>query len=51
MALTDNAKNYIKKAFGADSPLKESDPEFYEYAQILEERSRRQGARKLLACR
>lgn len=31
MALTDNAKNYIKKAFGADSPLKETDPEFYEF--------------------
>ena len=31
MALTNNAKNYIKKAFGADSPLKETDPEFYEF--------------------
>ena len=31
MALTDNAKNYIKKAFWADSPLKETDPEFYEF--------------------
>ena len=31
MALTDNAKNYIKKAFWAYSPLKETDPEFYEF--------------------
>lgn len=31
MALTDNAKNYIKKTFGTDSPLKETDPEFYEF--------------------
>lgn len=30
MALTNNAKNYIKKAFWAYSPLKETDPEFYE---------------------
>lgn len=31
MALTNNAKNYIKKAFWAYSPLKETDPEFYEF--------------------